>query len=236
MRKKIEEDPPPSAPFWMLTYSDMVTLMLTFFVLLVSFSNMDETKFGSAANSLKGAFGVMEKFPSAIQTRGISMSDAGEKFEKEVRDNIDQLKKAAGKMGMEDQIQIKYTSSGLLIRMGDKVMFDVGKAELKPSAYPLLDIIGEMVRDKAKEVLVSGHTDNVPINTPLYPSNWELSLARAMVVVRYMMNNANVAPEKLVPTGYAEYRPVAPNTTDESRQFNRRVEFLVTWKKTEFLK
>jgi chemotaxis protein MotB len=139
-------------------------------------------------------------------------------------------------MGMEDQIQIKYTSSGLLIRMGDKVMFDVGKAELKPSAYPLLDIIGEMVRDKAKEVLVSGHTDNVPINTPLYPSNWELSLARAMVVVRYMMNNANVAPEKLVPTGYAEYRPVAPNTTDESRQFYRRVEFLVTWKKTEFLK
>lgn len=236
MRKKVEEDPPPSAPFWMLTYSDMVTLMLTFFVLLVSFSNMDEAKFGSAANSLKGAFGVMKNFPSALQTRGISMSDAGEKFEKEVRENLDQLKKTAGKMGMEDQIQIKYTGSGLLIRMGDKVMFDVGKAELKSSAYPLLDIIGDLIRDKAKEVLVSGHTDNVPINTPLYPSNWELSLARAMVVVRYMMDNASIPPEKLVPTGYAEYRPVVPNTNDENRQFNRRVEFLVTWKKTDFLR
>jgi len=236
MRKKVEDDPPPSAPFWMLTYSDMVTLMLTFFVLLVSFSNMDEVKFGAAANSLKGALGVMKNYPSPVQTRSISLSEAGEKFEKEVRENIGQLQEAAQKMGMEDQIQIKYTGSGLLIRMGDKVMFDVGKAELKPMAYPLLDIIGDMIKDKSKEVLVSGHTDNVPINTPLYPSNWELSLARAMTVVKYMINQSDVPPEKLVPAGYAEYRPVAPNTTDENRQFNRRVEFLVTWKKTEFFR
>jgi chemotaxis protein MotB len=229
-KKEFEENDEPSAPFWMLTYSDMVTLLLTFFVLLISFSNMDEAKFEQAAHSLKGALGILKQYPSPRNKLGLYLENQEMQQREEIIDNVTELQRKAKELQMAEDINIQVTDNGLLIQLGDKILFDVGNAELKPNAHPLLDIVGKTIRKHARTVLVSGHTDNIPIKTPQYPSNWELSSARAISVVKYLIDYDGVPPELLAATAFSEYKPIVPNTTPENQRKNRRVEFLVTWK------
>lgn len=231
MRKKKKEDfEMPSAPGWMTTYGDMVTLLLTFFVLLLSYSSIDEIKFDAAINSLQGALNVFDKNVSVIDktTMGISKYD---KFRRmDIYKNVMAIEQIAKELGYEKDISIGETESGMLIRMGNRVLFDLGKADLKPEALPLLDIVGETIRKSAGEVLVCGNTDNLPITTGKFPSNWELSSARALSVVKHLIDVLNIPPEVFGAVGYSEYRPLVPNDTPENRQKNRRVECLITWK------
>jgi chemotaxis protein MotB len=229
-KKEFEENEDPSAPFWMLTYSDMVTLLLTFFVLLISFSNMDEAKFEQAAHSLKGALGVLQQYPSPRNKLGLYLESQEMEERQEIVENITELQHKAEELKMAEDINIQITENGLLIQLGDKILFDVGNAELKSAAYPLLDIVGKTIRKRASTVLVRGHTDNIPIHTPQYASNWELSSARAISVVKYLIEYDEVPPEILAATAFAEYQPIVPNTSPENQRKNRRVEFLVTWK------
>jgi chemotaxis protein MotB len=229
-KKKVEENQEPSSPAWMTTFSDMMTLLLTFFVLLLSFSNMDEVKFEQAAHSLKGALGILKTYPSPRNKLGIYMNSEEINRQREILENVQELRHKAEEMEMAENINVQITENGLLIQLGDKVLFDVGEADLKSIACPLLDIVGKTIRDKAAVVLVSGHTDNVPIRTEEYPSNWELSSARAIRVVKYLIEDAAVSPELLGATAYSEYKPIVANDSEENRRKNRRVEFLVTWK------
>ena len=231
-KKKDEEEEleQPSAPFWMTTYSDMVTLLLTFFVLMISFSNMDEVKFAMAANSLKGALGVMKRYPSFRNNLAMEITHNEINHRKGIYESIYEIEKKAKELGIEDDINVEFTESGLLIQLGDNVLFDTGSDKLKEQTIPILDVVGKTIRDKAAEVLVSGHTDNVPINTVKFPSNWELSSARAVRVVKYLIQKCDVPPKILGATGYSKYRPLVPNDTAKNRQTNRRVEFLVTWR------
>lgn len=231
MKRKPEENTEPSAPFWMVTYGDMVTLLLTFFILLISFSNMDEMKFAVAARSLQGALGVMEKYKVEMQmmkeTPGgeddlLIRSDVYERlerFEQVMQDKID-----------KGDISVEYVKNGLLIQMGSKLLFDLGDADLTSDSYPILKMVAATIKDHASEVLVGGHTDDLPISSEKYPSNWELSGARAMSVVRYLIDEGDVSPQIVAATAYGEYRPLVPNETAEDRRINRRVEFLVTWR------
>ena len=232
MKEKQEENQEPSAPFWMVTYSDMVTLLLTFFILLLSFAELDEIKFEEAAHSLKGALGVLagQQSPRRNKTNNDSFSEVDMLRRRELYSSVAELQKVAEELGYENDISINIHDNGILIRMGDRVLFDLGKANLKEKAFPILDVVGKTIRNKATEVLVGGHTDNYPIDTVEFPSNWELSTTRAIKVVKYLIENAGVSPTILAPIGYSEFKPIGPNDTKESRQKNRRVEFLVTWK------
>lgn len=230
-RKKVQQnDGGGGAPGWMATYADLMSLLLCFFVLLVAFSNMDQIKFAMAANSLKGALGVMKRYPSQLNNLAIEVTSSQADQRKGIYESVFELQDKIAEMGLEDQVHVEFTENGLLIQMGDKILFDVGKANLRPEAYPVLDLVGRTIRTKAGEVLVSGHTDNIPINTAEFQSNWELSSARALIVVKYMIDKAGVPPTILGATGYSEFRPVAPNDNAVNRQRNRRVEFLVTWR------
>ncbi|MCD6101324.1 MAG: flagellar motor protein MotB [Candidatus Marinimicrobia bacterium] len=230
-RKRKEDIEKPSSPHWMTTYSDMVTLLLTFFVLLISFSTIDKVMFDKAMFSIRGALGVLKRNVSMLSNPTVpkeSMLD--QRRRAALYRNINAMKELARAMGYEKDISVEMTTTGFLIRMGSRVLFDLGSADLKPEAYPILQLVGEVLKEDVAEVVVCGHTDNLPIRSGKYPSNWELSTARALSVVKYLINKVGVPPEILVAAGYSEYRPLVPNTSEENRQKNRRVEFLVTWR------
>ena len=231
MKKKIEEaSDEPTAPFWMTTYGDMVTLLLTFFILMISFANMDERKWAIAAKSLQGALGVMEQYKVELQ---IMKETPGGEDDMLIRsDMMDRLADFEQQIASEindGDITVESIKNGLVIQLGDKLLFNSAEAELKPEAYKVLTIIAKTIKDRASEIVIAGHTDNVPIFSQRYPSNWELSAARAMSVVNYLITEAEVSPKILAATAYGEYRPLLPNDTPADRKVNRRVEFLVTW-------
>ncbi len=230
MKKKPEENDEPSAPFWMVTYGDMVTLLLTFFILLISFSSMDEIKFNAAAASLQGALGVINT--SAMELQLLKEAPGGEDdllIRTDVYEDLQTFEEQMAQEIDKGDITVDFVKNGLLIQMGSKLLFDVAAADLKSDSKPILDALARTIKSHAAEVLVGGHTDDVPIHTSEFPSNWELSGARAMSVVRYLIDKGDVPPKILAATAYGQYRPIVPNATVADKQINRRVEFLVTW-------
>ncbi|HMA62878.1 MAG TPA: flagellar motor protein MotB [bacterium] len=231
MAKKEKEDvEQPSSPAWMTTYGDMMTLLLCFFVLLLSFSNIDKVKFSMSMRALQGALGVMprmKKVNRSTQTR-INSDKVIDKMKME--EKIQKLKELAKSLGYEEEVTVLFNEGGLLIRLGNKVLFDLGKAKLRVKAYPILEFVGNTIKEHdADDVIVGGHTDNLPISSSEYPSNWELSIARSLSVVKFMIDSVNVPPEKLIAAGFSEYHPIAPNDNSINRQKNRRVEFMFNW-------
>jgi len=198
---------------------------------LLSMATMDAAKFEQAARSLKGALGVLEKYTTPMQQESMSVPKDIETIKRlDIYESISQIEAMAEELGLEDQFYLERTETGLMIQMGEQILYDLGKAELRPEAYPVLAVVGIALRETAVDVQIAGHTDTLPINTKEFPSNWELSSARAMSVVQYLIKNAAVPPEILGAAGYGEFRPIAPNTSAENRQRNRRVEFNVTWR------
>ncbi len=230
VNKRRREDRKPKggndegAPQWMVTYGDLMSLLLTFFVLLVSFSSIQLVEFQKALGSLKGALGVLKYKESPTKSASLSIpyltgnkkSEFNEKFESMI-EYIDQK-------GLKDSIEIQVTSNGIAIRMMDPVLFDLGKADLKPSIYPLLEKIGEMAQKWPNRIRVEGHTDDLPISTPEFPSNWELSAMRAISVIHYFEDRMGIDGHKLYYLGYGQNKPLVPNTSEKNRAKNRRVE------------
>ena len=230
MKRKKEDLEMPSAPGWMTTYGDMVTLLLCFFVLLISYSSIDVVKFNLALYSLQGALSVFDKNVSVISQKSMGISKYDKFRRLDVHKNLMEMQQIAKESGYEEDISIEQTGNGMLIRMGNRVLFNLGKADLKLEAMPLLNIVGKTIEQNVDEVLVCGNTDDLPITSGKFQSNWELSTARALSVIKYLIDVLNISPEVFVAVGYSEYRPLVPNNSMENRQKNRRVEFLVTWK------
>lgn len=230
MNQEEKKDPLNSAPNWMVTFGDMVTLILTFFVLLLSFANVDDKKFEMASSSLRGVLGALDnqRTPFFREGDGPQTYDLLNRSAGTMR--IRELNRKLQEVGMQNKVIVTGTADGVMIRMGDRILFDEGKADIINDAKPILNIIAEALKDDAGRIFVSGHTDIIPIHTEKFPSNWELSSARAVEVVRYFIDNAGIAPQVLAAVGYGEYAPLVPNNTPENRQINRRVEFEVTWK------
>jgi len=231
MKKKIEEaSDEPTAPFWMTTYGDMVTLLLTFFILMISFANMDERKWSLAAKSLQGALGVMEQYKVELQM--MKETPGGEDdmlIRSDVNERTQEFMEQIATEINDGDITVESIKNGLLIQMGDKLMFNSGEAVLKPEVYKILNLIAKTTKDYASEIVIAGHTDNIPISSKRFPSNWELSGARAISVVNYLIIEAGMPPSILAATAYGEHRPLVPNDTPADRKINRRVEFAVTW-------
>jgi len=230
MKKEKEEVEEPSAPFWMTTFSDMTTLLLVFFILILSYSTIELEKFKGAMSSMKGALGVLPDMGSTVPLHNKSLRDRLTNKERTYQTKVKELEKMVEKLNVGDQVQFEATSEGLHLRLGDRLLFDIGKAQLKPQVIPILKKIAELVRNNQKEVYVEGHTDNVPIHTKQFPSNWELSTARAMSVVRYLHVVEGIPGNRLAAVGHGEFRPLVPNDTPAHRAKNRRVEIYITWK------
>jgi chemotaxis protein MotB len=230
MAKKEKEEPEePSAPFWMVTYSDMVTLLLVFFILILSYSTIELEKFKGAMSSMKGALGIMPELASP--TKPIKPDYDKKKSQRalEATKKIEQYREKMAELGLDSFVEIEYMESGVLIRLGDWILFDLSKAVIKPAAYPILSGIAETIRGEKIEMFVEGHTDNLPIKTVKYPSNWELSQGRALSVVKFFYMKEKIPAEYLVAAGHGEHRPLVKNNTPKNRAKNRRVEIFIKW-------
>lgn len=231
MKKEKEEPEEPSAPFWMLTFSDMVTLLLVFFILILSYSTTELEKFRGAMSSMKGALGIMPQKGSTVAGHKVEFSRHPENDPTEdIKSKIESFQESISEALAQGLIEIDVSGSGVHIRLGDNVLFGSGQARIKATAYPILSQIAKIITRDTKEIYVEGHTDNVPIRTNKYPSNWELSTARAMNVMRYLNKAEGIPMAKMAAVGHGENRPIASNDTAEGRAKNRRVEIFIRWK------
>ncbi len=234
MAKKKQECP-AGAPLWMVTFSDLVTLLLTFFVLLLTMANMDEVKFDDAKNSLKEAFGFSKIATTTKYKVPVLPSPPVEKFapvHKESSFKIYERIKTdlkLSKISKEVKL-IKRDDGAIILRMKDSILFAPGKATVSPSAYPILRKIADIVRPLPMTVRIEGHTDNTPLSGENM-TNWDLSVARAVSILRFFTRGKLFAQDRTAATGYGATRPVAPNTTPENRKKNRRVDFVLKTQK-----
>ncbi len=212
---------------WVMTYGDMMSLLLTFFVLIVSFSSMQESKFHEAASSLRNAFGVMGHPESVIvfDTPLVPNNNPGSQ-DADLLYEVRSVEKVILDEDLQDQVAVEIKDEGVLFRIQAPFMFASGSAELKAAPRGVLTRMAHLFNKFPYQVSIQGHTDNVPIRSSRFPSNWELSAGRAVAVARYFQS-LGVPPENLAATGYGEYRPLASNDTAEGRSRNRRVEIFL---------
>lgn len=222
----VEEDDEPSAPAWMATFSDMMTLLMTFFILIMSFSTMELDKFKMAMGSLKGALGVLgvqKKLSPNQSWFSPNTQNKDQLRQKSILDHIEKMRKMIEKNELEDKVNVTMGEGEIIVELKDNMLFDSGSAVLKPNYFKLLSVISQMLFSEATEIRVEGHTDDIPIRTQKYPSNWELSVDRALSVVRYFVKKEGIPPDMLVVAGLGEFRPIVPNDSPKNRAKNRRV-------------
>lgn len=215
----------------MVTFADLMSLLLTFFILVLSFANMDIVRFREMLGSIQNAFGVQVQrreadyvafSPSEFERKDLELSRQSE----EVLSMVVQLRTI---MQDDEALQrstgVEADDQGLVLRVDSESMFDLGSAVLRPEAVPALEAVIRILRDYNMNLVIRGHTDNTPISTPQFPSNWELSSARATAALRYILEHGGFSPTRMRAVGYADSRPLVPNTSEENRHRNRRVEF-----------
>jgi chemotaxis protein MotB len=215
----------PGAPAWMVTYSDMVTLLLTFFVLLLSMANMDSIKFNSAAGSLKGAFGVLGSDhttplskPQVVEFAPIEDEHVNRLYQK-VRSSLNLTK-------LNRDIELVKDRGAVVLRVKDSVLFEPGQARVKDAAYPVLRKVAEMVRPLPLNLRIEGNTDDLPLNDPEL-TNWDLSVNRAVGVLKFFAGEELLPLRRMSALGYGPENPLVPNATPEERALNRRVDFVL---------
>nr|MBN2276253.1 OmpA family protein [candidate division Zixibacteria bacterium] len=212
---------------WLLTYADLITLLLAFFIVMYSMSQVDAKKFGKMSKALSG---VLKGGEIAVR-RGDDIGTAPGRGVMQVGHLVsigDKIReKIKEKSGDNKTVSTEITERGLVIHIMESALFKLGSADLEPQARMVLDIVSDNLHDIPNHIRVEGHTDNVPIATNKYPSNWELSSARATEVVRYLINTHSIKPSEISALGYGEFRPMKPNNTIENRAQNRRVDIVV---------
>jgi chemotaxis protein MotB len=224
----LEDDaPPPGAPAWMLTYGDMMSLLLCFFIMLLAFSTMEQERFKVVSGYIRDAFGVQTARRTTDVPRGNALLDGSPVMSAHAKAQIfeqarDGLREVAPELGAE----VILEDRGVRIRMNDGPLFQPASARLEPAAGAPLARIAALIRETGARATVEGHSDNLPMRGAAFPSNWELSAARAGAVVRFLIAHG-LAPVRLEAVGHADTRPVGDNATEEGRRRNRRVEILV---------
>jgi len=212
---------------WLLTYADLITLLLAFFIVMYSMSRIDAKKFGSVALALQGVLhGRTEVLDKQKVMRG-DPSGGGAMKTGDLRLMQAKLRQAIQDAGMENKITPIIDERGLVVHVTESALFDQGSADLQDRARPPLDLVAKALQGLATSLRIEGHTDSRPISTGCYPSNWELSTARAATVVRYFILQHGWSPDHISALGYGEFRPLAPNNSSENMAKNRRVDVVV---------
>lgn len=234
MPKMIKEDEcPEGLPGWLATFGDLMSLLLTFFVLLLSFATMEVVEFQQAMGALQGALGVLSGEPQlSLPIRQSMPKSEGNLQQAEVISKAAQeLETAIEEAGLQGDVQLEESTTGLIIRVADRLFFDSAGTELKASSRNFLDKLGNVLKELPNPVNVQGHTDNRPINTLQYASNWELSGMRALQVARHFIDRSGISPARISFTGYSEYRWIVPNNSEQNMAKNRRVEIHILYQR-----
>ncbi|SIT02497.1 flagellar motor protein MotB [Alicyclobacillus vulcanalis] len=241
---------------WLVTYSDLITLLLVFFVVMFAMSTIDKTRFATLAESLYQALHPGQQVPINLGTSALLESgdqNNGQQFpdnlqnpnsptnsttsqNQQANENLADAKQLdllyreiqqyIANHHLSGEVQVVDEARGVQITMRDVALFNTGQAVLLPKARAIIQGLIPFFKQISNDIVVEGYTDTQPINTPIYPSNWELSAARAMSVVRFLADHG-INPTRLAGMGYGQYHPVASNATPAGRQANRRVNIVV---------
>ncbi|NVN89962.1 MAG: OmpA family protein [Desulfuromonadales bacterium] len=236
---------------WLVSYADFITLLFAVFVTLYAMSQSDKKKAEEVMQSIQQSFGMIQSgapspkmnvlpssqvnitpsirpeisvAPGSRASRGQFKTRADEKDFRQIKSSIDAY---LVKQGAQNKVSLTITRRGLIVSLKEAGFFDSGQAQIKASAYELINTISEVMTQYNNPLRLEGHTDNIPISTSQFPSNWELSTARAVNGLKYLVKNFDVDPDKISATGYAEFRPLADNATAEGRAKNRRVDLVM---------
>jgi chemotaxis protein MotB len=211
---------------WLLTYADMITLMLALFIILFAISTISRVKVQSFARSVSGGFNNVWSVNQP--PNGGANGEQSFEASSQIPAIQKELEKFVKQNHLENQVQVHAEARGLVITLlSDQSFYDSGSAQLRPQTQKLLDGMAPIIKKSASGLAIEGFTDNVPIATSLYPTNWELSAARAVGVARYLVEKDGVSPRRISATGYGEYQPRNKNATESQKQANRRVDIVL---------
>lgn len=211
---------------WMTTFNDMVTLLMVFFVLLFSMGNIDVLRFKHFQNALQSAIGVLHEGQHApvgivSETSSPSESASDALSQNSVENNT--VARFQDTIGLEAE----YTPKGIHLTLDDRLLFSSGSARLTDRGKAMLDRVAQVIKPLQRRVRIEGHTDNRPISNNIYSNNWELSTARAVSVVKYMIHQQGMGPHLFSAAGYGDSRPRVVNDTEINMSKNRRVEIIL---------
>ncbi len=234
--------PAAGVPVWMATFGDLMSLLLTFFILLLSFAEMDIVKFKDAMGSIQEELGVFKTgtgmfkpstTPSVIDTPLKPSLPQPKRIKETIKeepnlksDIEEKLKALIQEKGLEKDVSVEKTARGIVVRVRGRLFFNPGTADIKDGIAPLLNELGEVMQEFPYDMSIEGHTDNIPIRSRRFSSNWELSAARAYSALKYLNQSKNIDTSRLSIAGFSDTRPLTSNDTPDGRAKNRRVEFV----------
>lgn len=246
-RNEPEEEQSEGAPEWMVTYSDLVTLLLTFFILLFSMATLDKQKFMEVAKSLRSSFSHTSNGEMFDVNKGkdlIAIMENNNGYEKEpkegdstegemekskstMEDVKKELEKTIKEEKISDNVKLLETVDRVILRIDSIILFDSGHADIKKSGLGVLGKIGQMLKKLDNDIIVEGHTDNIPIHNSQYPSNWELSAKRSINVVLFLTKHSEIPSQQLTSNANGEFKPILPNNSEINRAKNRRIDIVI---------
>ncbi|HAG11541.1 MAG TPA: chemotaxis protein MotB [Desulfotomaculum sp.] len=235
MRARKSHESHGSSERWLITYADLITLLMIFFIVLYSLGQLDLEKFKYLSQSLSQAMGgggmiLMNGGPSASPGKSGSRPPTPENDQQDsmtLSDIQEELTDYIEKSNLQLKVSVSSEDRGIVISFQEEVLFVIGSSELTQQAGKIISQMAPMLRKVPNYIRVEGHTCNLPIHSPVYPSNWELSSARATTVVKELINEHSFPPQRLSASAYGEYRPRVPNDTEAHRQMNRRVDIVI---------
>jgi chemotaxis protein MotB len=228
-RQRAPMDPladPPRPDGWQMVYTGFVLILLCFFIMLTSFASFQESRITQFVRSFSNAVTVFKEGNALEKGETIISNDAA-MVDKD--DPLARLFEKVNQLGRQNglgNVDVRRTPRGVIMTLSEKMLFASGSATLSMPSYPLLRRVAAIIKTVGVPVEIEGHTDDVPIRTEAYPTNWELSTARAVNVLRYLTENQGVDRHKISAVGMSQYHPLVANTSDENRYKNRRVEII----------
>jgi chemotaxis protein MotB len=228
IRKNIKIDEFEESPFteggekdrYLITYADLITLLLGLFILLYTASNLDVQKYEKMVNAIGNVFGGEHQTIKIISDKDLPVTTPLTNLKSEINSLIE-------KNNYSGSIKLEENTRGVTIHILEDIVFPSGSAELKKSSKIVLQQLAAIIKKLPNDIRIEGHTDNVPINTSQFPSNWHLSVARALSTAYYLMTDQGLDPEKLSIVGYSEYKPLDSNQSSSGRATNRRVDIVI---------
>ncbi len=225
---------------WLLTYSDLITLLLAFFIVMYSMSSSDLQKFTRLADSMRRAFnvgvlqgvqdvGVMDTSTSILREGASTEEGTFDAAPSELDVISEEMGWISREEGLADKVSISIRPEGVAIGISGNLLFSSGRADLRPDSLRVLQSLARVLARLDNSVRIEGHTDDIPPSGASYSSNWELSAARSVAVVRYLSEVEGIDARRLSAAAYSEYQPVAPNDSPRSRGKNRRSEVLILY-------
>ncbi len=252
-------------PPWLATFADLMSLLMCFFVLLLSFAEVDAIRFKKMAESMRDAFGVQREIPANeivmgtsvikqeftpatitepspldeirqqttdVEAQKLKVDEAvknavAEQIQKEVEEQAEELEYALWQEILDGLVSVETEGKKIIVRIREKGSFSSGSAELNSGFLDVMNRIGDAVVKSPGKVVVAGHSDDVPISTKRFRSNWELSSARAVTVVHALLQNPDIEATRVLVEGHADSHPLVPNDSSENRAINRRVELIL---------